>query len=69
MKLISFDGDQTLYSDGGNFEDNDELALAIILLLKHGVKVALITAAGYGYDYFYFFLGHLSHRVVQVRWI
>lgn len=46
--MISFDGDQTLYSDGGNFEDNDELASAIILLLKNGVKVALITAAGYG---------------------
>ena len=49
LQLISFDGDQTLYSDGGNFEDNDELASAIILLLKHNVKVALITAAGYGY--------------------
>eukprot|EP01037_Dinobryon_pediforme_P018698 gene18698-18999_t len=50
LQLISFDGDQTLYSDGGNFEDNDELASAIILLLKNGVKVALITAAGYGLD-------------------
>eukprot|EP01035_Chromulina_nebulosa_P036377 gene36377-49000_t len=50
LQLISFDGDQTLYSDGGNFEDNDELALAIIMLLKHNVKVALITAAGYGLD-------------------
>lgn len=50
LKLISFDGDQTLYSDGGNFEDNEELAAAIIQLLICGVKVALITAAGYGLD-------------------
>ena len=49
--MISFDGDQTLYSDGGNFDaSNDELALAIIRLLCHGIKVIVITAAGYGYD-------------------
>lgn len=51
LKFISFDGDQTLYSDGGNFDaSNDELALAIIRLLCHNVKVAVITAAGYGQD-------------------
>jgi hypothetical protein len=39
--------DQTLYSDGGNFDEgNEELADAIIQLLVQGVKVALITAAG-----------------------
>lgn len=49
LRMISFDGDQTLYDDGGNFDArNDELALAIIRLLCHGVKVAIITAAGYG---------------------
>jgi IMP and pyridine-specific 5'-nucleotidase len=51
LKLITFDGDQTLYNDGGNFDAyNDELALGIIRLLCHGVKVALITAAGYGWN-------------------
>lgn len=50
LSLISFDGDQTLYSDGGNFDDNEELAMGIIHLMKSGVKVALITAAGYGLD-------------------
>jgi IMP and pyridine-specific 5'-nucleotidase len=50
LSLISFDGDQTLYSDGGNFENNMELAFLIICLLKARVKVAIITAAGYGYD-------------------
>jgi hypothetical protein len=44
-------GDQTLYSDGGNFDNkNSELALALIRLLCHGTKVVLVTAAGYGFD-------------------
>ena len=46
LSLISFDGDQTLYSDGGNFEDNAALAGSIIQLLRVGVAVAVITAAG-----------------------
>lgn len=51
LKMISFDGDQTLYSDGGNFDaTNDELALGLIRLLNNNVKVILITAAGYGLD-------------------
>ena len=48
-KLISFDGDQTLYSDGSNFDDNPELASYMELLLKHGTIVAVVTAAGYDY--------------------
>lgn len=27
LKLITFDGDQTLYSDGGNFEHDEDLAV------------------------------------------
>jgi IMP and pyridine-specific 5'-nucleotidase len=50
LKLMTFDGDQTLYSDGGNFENNRELAGAIIDLLAAGVAVAVVTAAGYGLD-------------------
>ena len=48
-KLITFDGDQTLYSDGANFESNPKLANYLYLLLKHGVAVAVVTAAGYEY--------------------
>ena len=48
-KMITFDGDQTLYSDGKNFEDNPCLANYLYLLLKHGVTVAVVTAAGYEY--------------------
>ena len=49
-KLISFDGDQTLYSDGANFDDNPRLARYMELLLRHGVAVAVVTAAGYEYN-------------------
>jgi IMP and pyridine-specific 5'-nucleotidase len=48
LKMISFDGDQTLYNDGGNLEDNQEIIGGIIKLLRHNVKVAVVTAAGYG---------------------
>lgn len=49
-KLICFDGDQTLYSDGDNFEKNPKLARFMYLLLKHGVSIAVVTAAGYEYQ-------------------
>lgn len=49
-KLICFDGDQTLYSDGANFEKSPKLAKYLYLLLKHGVSIAVVTAAGYEYQ-------------------
>jgi len=49
-KMISFDGDQTLYSDGANFDSNPKLATYLYLLLRHGVSVAVVTAAGYEYQ-------------------
>lgn len=48
--LITFDGDQTLYSDGANFESNPRLANYLYLLLRHGVSIAVVTAAGYEYN-------------------
>lgn len=50
LSLISFDGDQTLYTDGENFEENEDLSKGIICLIKAKVNVAVITAAGYAYD-------------------
>ena len=47
--LVTFDGDCTLYSDGKDFTD-PKLARFITLLMRQGVHVALVTAAGYGYD-------------------
>ena len=48
-KMITFDGDQTLYSDGSNFDKNPELANYLYLLLRNGVTIAVVTAAGYEY--------------------
>jgi len=48
--MITFDGDQTLYSDGANFESNPKLATYLYLLLRNGVTVAVVTAAGYEYQ-------------------
>ncbi|GMH83662.1 hypothetical protein TL16_g09675, partial [Triparma laevis f. inornata] len=48
-KIITFDGDQTLYSDGANFTSNPKLAHSIYLLLKNRTTVAVVTAAGYEY--------------------
>ena len=49
LGLVTFDGDQTLYADGGNF-DNEEIRNFIIALLENGVYVAVVTAASYGED-------------------
>ena len=46
LKFITFDGDQTLYDDGQDFY-NSKLLRYIVKLLKNGVHVALVTAAGY----------------------
>ena len=49
-KLICFDGDQTLYSDGANFEKSPKLAKYLYLLLRRGATIAVVTAAGYEYQ-------------------
>jgi len=49
-KMITFDGDQTLYSDGANFESNPKLANYMYMLLRCGVIIAVVTAAGYEYQ-------------------
>ena len=50
LKLMTFDGDMTLYADGCNFPAESELVKSIIETLDSGVKVALVTAAGYPDD-------------------
>eukprot|EP00934_Nitzschia_sp_Nitz4_P009053 Nitzschia sp. Nitz4//scaffold171_size48012//41509//43076//NITZ4_007133-RA/size48012-augustus-gene-0.29-mRNA-1//-1//CDS//3329538725//9043//frame0 len=49
-KMITFDGDQTLYSDGATFDSNPTLAHYLFLLLRRGVSIAVVTAAGYEYN-------------------
>ena len=48
--MITFDGDQTLYDDGGNFSADSILCVLLCKLLEAGVNVVLVTAAGYGYQ-------------------
>mmetsp|Transcript_17575 Transcript_17575/g.52054 ORF Transcript_17575/g.52054 Transcript_17575/m.52054 type:complete len:437 (+) Transcript_17575:115-1425(+) len=49
LKLLTLDGDCTLYADGKAFEDR-AMGWSICRLLNDGVYVALVTAAGYGLD-------------------
>ncbi|KAJ1822408.1 IMP 5'-nucleotidase [Coemansia sp. RSA 2599] len=50
LQLVTFDGDMTLYADGQNFEQDNELTSLLISLLRRNIAVAIVTAAGYGDD-------------------
>ncbi|KAJ2401917.1 IMP 5'-nucleotidase [Coemansia sp. RSA 2559] len=50
LQLVTFDGDMTLYDDGRNFEKDSDLTRLLVALLKRGIAVAIVTAAGYGAD-------------------
>lgn len=47
LKLITFDGDITLYEDGNNLEGNSPILKYLLELLKMGVVIGIVTAAGY----------------------
>lgn len=47
LELVTFDGDLTLYDDGDSLGPNNPVISRIIRLLARGVKVAIVTAAGY----------------------
>mmetsp|Transcript_12168 Transcript_12168/g.42187 ORF Transcript_12168/g.42187 Transcript_12168/m.42187 type:complete len:493 (+) Transcript_12168:179-1657(+) len=47
LRLVTFDGDKTLYEDGHNFSPNSKLVDRLIILMRRGLNVALVTAAGY----------------------
>ncbi|QEU58843.1 Isn1 [Kluyveromyces lactis] len=47
LKLVTFDGDVTLYEDGGSIERGGKIVTRIITLLKRGINVGVVTAAGY----------------------
>lgn len=46
-KLVTFDGDLTLYDDGQSLKPGDQIISKIIQLLVNGTCVAIVTAAGY----------------------
>ena len=49
LRLMTFDGDETLYRDGMTLTD-PEMATMLTDLITSGITVAIVTAAGYGYD-------------------
>ena len=80
LRLVSFDGDCTLYSDGKDFSDPKLARFIALLLSRGGVHVALVTAAGYAYDaqrymrrlaglFAYFELHQLATDVVARFWV
>ncbi|KAJ3186596.1 IMP 5'-nucleotidase [Gaertneriomyces sp. JEL0708] len=50
IKMITFDGDMTLYADGADFAKDSKLVRLLVDLLRHGLYVAIVTAAGYPGD-------------------
>ncbi|KAF9427958.1 IMP 5'-nucleotidase [Entomortierella beljakovae] len=50
LKLITFDGDMTLYDDGTSFADDSTLIPLLITMMRAGLHVAIVTAAGYPGD-------------------
>jgi IMP and pyridine-specific 5'-nucleotidase len=47
LKLITFDADGTLYADGHHFDTDNAMIEHIITLMRSGIEVAIVTAAGY----------------------
>ncbi|KAI7816809.1 IMP-specific 5-nucleotidase [Gamsiella multidivaricata] len=50
INLITFDGDMTLYDDGTSFTETSSLIPLLITLMRAGLRVAIVTAAGYPGD-------------------
>lgn len=47
LRLITFDADGTLYADGAHIEQDSLMISLIVALMRAGVHVAIVTAAGY----------------------
>lgn len=47
LQLATFDGDVTLYDDGQSLEADSPLVPRLLDLLRKGVRVGIVTAAGY----------------------
>lgn len=50
LKLITFDADGTLYADGAHMQHDNDMIRLIVSLMKRGIHVAIVTAAGYPND-------------------
>ncbi|TDH70523.1 hypothetical protein CCR75_002827 [Bremia lactucae] len=47
LKLVTFDADDTIYEDGGSISQSSRMVQVIVELLRRGIVVSLVTAAGY----------------------
>ncbi|SCU85896.1 LAME_0D03444g1_1 [Lachancea meyersii CBS 8951] len=47
VKLVTFDGDVTLYEDGGSLTPHCKVVPYLLDLLRQGIYVGIVTAAGY----------------------
>lgn len=47
LRLVTFDADGTLYADGAHMQHDNEMIGHVIDLMRAGVHVAIVTAAGY----------------------
>lgn len=47
LQLVTFDGDVTLYDDGQSLSEENPVIPRILRLLSRGIKVGIVTAAGY----------------------
>ncbi|KAL9108084.1 MAG: hypothetical protein Q9227_007059 [Pyrenula ochraceoflavens] len=47
IDLITFDGDVTLYDDGGNLDASSTVLPHLLHLLASDIKIGIVTAAGY----------------------
>ena len=50
LKLVTFDADGTLYADGAHMKHDNDMIQLIVRLMRRGVHVAIVTAAGYPGD-------------------
>jgi len=50
LKLVTFDADGTLYADGAHMQHDNDMIRLIVGLMRRGVHVAIVTAAGYPGD-------------------
>lgn len=50
LKLVTFDADGTLYADGAHMQHDNDMIRLIVSLMRQGIHVAIVTAAGYPND-------------------
>ncbi|EXJ79446.1 hypothetical protein A1O3_08948 [Capronia epimyces CBS 606.96] len=67
LELLTFDGDVTLYEDGASLQspESDPVILRLLHFLSQGVRIGIVTAAGYTQPRNYF--DRLSGLLLAVR--